>query len=159
MNVLQNTKVEIIEFEPKYRGEFERLNNEWLEKYFYIEDYDSKVLQDPEKYILEPGGKILFARMNDEIVGVVALILRGGDTYELSKMAVTGKYQGLRIGQKLMYAAIDYSGQQGMKRLMLDSNRKLAPAITLYKKVGFKEIPVPADSPYERCDIRMELLL
>ena len=72
-------------------------------------------------------------------------------------MAVTNKYQGLRIGQKLMYAAIHFAGQQGIPYLYLDSNTVLTPAITLYKKVGFKEIPVPEDTPYERCNIRMEL--
>ncbi|MBL4703100.1 MAG: GNAT family N-acetyltransferase [Flavobacteriales bacterium] len=161
-NSLSNTvsqRVEIIPFETQYRSHFESLNNEWLEQQFYIEDYDREVLQNPEDHILKPGGQILFARVDDKIVGVVALIVRSADTYELSKMGVTAKSQGLKIGQKLMDAAIEYSKQAGIKRIMLDSNRKLAPAIRLYHKVGFKEIAVPEDTPYERCDIRMELLL
>jgi GNAT superfamily N-acetyltransferase len=150
-------KVEIVDFTPEYAKNFEQLNFEWLEKYFYIEDYDRKVLGNPQKYIMEPGGYIFMALINGEIVGTVALIYREEGVYELSKMAVTDKFQGNRIGQKLMYHCICFAGKNHFKRLFLDSNRKLTPAITLYHKVGFKEIPTPEDSPYDRSDIRMEL--
>ena len=56
-----------------------------------------------------------------------------------------------------MYYAINFAGEHNYSRLFLDSNTVLEPAIRLYRKVGFKEIPVPEDSPYERCNIRMEL--
>ncbi len=156
---MEQLKVNIIAFDKQYANDFTQLNFEWLEKYFYIEDYDREVLTNPKKYILEDGGEIFFALIDDKVVGTVALIKREEGVFELSKMAVTEDYKGMRIGQKLMYSCIDFAGQRGMKRLFLDSNRKLTPAITLYHKVGFKEIPVPVDSPYERCNIRMELYL
>lgn len=154
---MEALKVEIVTYDAGYAVQFATLNFEWLEKYFYIEDYDKEVLANPEKYIIDPGGEIFFAKINNEIVGTVALINRGEEGFELSKMAVTEKHKGNRIGQKLMYACINHAGIKGIRRLFLDSNRKLKPAISLYKKVGFREIPVPKDSPYERCDIRMEL--
>ena len=101
----------------------------------------------------------MFALIGEKVVGTVALIKRVEGVFELSKMAVTEDYKGMRIGQKLMYACISHAGSKGVKRLFLDSNTKLTPAITLYHKVGFKEIAVPADTPYERCNIRMELYL
>mgnify|MGYP005991127267 CR=1 FL=1 len=156
---METHKVDIIAFNEKYANDFATLNFEWLEKYFYIEDYDREVLTNPKKYILSKGGQILYALIDGEVVGTVALIKRGEGMFELSKMAVTEKYKGLRIGQKLMYACIDYAGQHGCSNLFLDSNRKLEPALNLYRKVGFKEIPVPKDTPYERCNIRMELNL
>jgi GNAT superfamily N-acetyltransferase len=154
---MNELKVQIVPFDKQYIKDFTQLNFEWLEKYFYIEDYDREVLTQPQKYILDEGGHIFFALFGDEIVGTVALIKRGDKVFELSKMAVTEKYQGLRIGQKLMYKCIHYAGQSGWEKLFLDSNTILIPAITLYHKVGFKEIPVPEDTPYERCNIRMEL--
>jgi len=154
---MKQLKVEIIPFEDKYVQDFSKLNFEWLEKYFYIEEYDKKVLLDPQNYILKEGGYIFFALIGGEVVGTVALIKRENGIFELSKMAVTENYQGQRIGQKLMYACIDFAGRNGFVRLFLDSNTKLEPAITLYNKVGFREIPVPKDTPYERCNIRMEL--
>jgi len=156
---MEQLKVDITAFNEQYVDDFAELNFEWLEKYFYIEEYDREVLTNPKKFILNDGGQIFYALIDGKVVGTVALIKRGEGVFELSKMAVTEDYKGMRIGQKLMYACIDYAGQNGIKRLFLDSNKKLTPAITLYNKVGFKEIPVPKDTPYERCNIRMELYL
>ena len=156
---MEQVKVNIIPFNKQYAPDFTKLNFEWLEKYFYIEEYDREVLLHPKKHILDDGGQILFALIDGKAVGTVALIKRGEGVFELSKMAVTQNYKGMKIGQKLMYACIDYAGKQGVKVLFLDSNRKLTPAIALYNKVGFKEIPVPKGTPYKRCDIRMELYL
>lgn len=151
-------QVKIIQYEERYKHHFYDLNIEWLKKYFEVEPYDEEVLSKPEEYILKDGGQIYFAKTNDDvIVGTVALLKRGNDVFELTKMGVTEGFKGLKIGQKLMYAAIHEAGQLGAKRVFLDSNRILKPAITLYHKVGFKEIPVPSDSPYQRCNIRMEL--
>lgn len=152
-------ELNIIEFKEKYAEDFTNLNFEWLEKYFYIEDYDREVLTQPQKYIIDKGGIILFALIGKIVVGTVALIKRGEDVFELSKMAVTESYQGKKIGQKLMLACLDFAKKKSCDRLFLDSNRKLTPAINLYMKMGFVEIPVPEDSPYERCNIRMELKL
>jgi len=156
---MDQSKVRIVPFDAKYTDDFTQLNFEWLEKYFYIEEYDREVLTKPQKYILDEGGYIFFAMLGDEVVGTVALIKRGDGVFELSKMAVTEKHQGLRIGQKMMYYCINFAGQSGWEKLFLDSNTVLTPAITLYHKVGFKEIPVPEDTPYERCNIRMELFV
>lgn len=156
---MQPSKVSIIDFEKRYTNDFTQLNFEWLEKHFYIEEYDKKVLMNPQKYILDGGGHILFALIGEKVVGTVALIKRDSGVFELSKMAVTEAVQGSGIGQKLMDACIGFAGKSGAKKLFLDSNTKLSPAITLYNKVGFKEIPVPKDTLYERCNIRMELYL
>ena len=156
-SVMEKPRVRILPFEERFAADFARLNFEWLEKYFHIEEYDRKVLTNPGEYILADGGHIFMALVGDEAVGTVALIRRGKGVYELSKMGVTPKYQGLRIGQKLMYHAINFAGENHFTRLFLDSNTVLQPAIRLYRKVGFREVPVPEDSPYERCNIRMEL--
>lgn len=151
--------VTIIDFEDKYAPDFAKLNFEWLEKYFYIEAYDTELLNNPRKYILNDGGHILIAILKEQVVGTVALIKRGDQVFELSKMAVTEEYQGMGIGKKLIHACIKYAKENGCKRLFLDSSTTLSPAISLYTKYGFKEIPVPEDTPYERCNIRMELFL
>lgn len=150
--------VEIIEFEDKYANHFYDLNVEWLKKYFYVEPYDEKVLSNPKKYVLEPGGFIFFAKFNNEIVGVVSFINQN-TFFELSKMAVSPKYQGLKIGQKLMDFCIQFAKKQGWQSITLYSHRSLISAINLYKKVGFSEIPVEENSHYERADIKMFLKL
>jgi len=157
--ILKKMEVQIHEFQNSYAADFARLNHEWLNTYFRVEDYDKSLLEKPYENIVKPGGQILFSLIDGKVVGTTALIIRGDDTFELAKMAVSPKFQGLRIGQKLMYAAIDYSRRSGKLRIILDSNTKLEPAINLYKKVGFREIPYDPNTPYERCNIRMELML
>jgi ribosomal protein S18 acetylase RimI-like enzyme len=150
--------IEIIPFKEKYAIDFYNLNVEWLEKYFYVERYDQKVLSNPKKYVLEPGGFIFFAKYHDKIVGVVALINQN-TFFELSKMAVAPKYQGLKIGQKLMHFCIEFAKSKNWKNITLYSHRKLVPAINLYRKIGFKEVELEKDVHYERANIKMLLEL
>jgi len=150
--------IEIVNYKNEYAAEFYNLNVEWLEKYFYVEPYDKKVLSNPEKHIIDKGGYIFFSKYNNEIVGTVALINQN-EFYELSKMAVSPKYQGLKIGQKLMNYCIEFSKKQQWDSITLYSHRTLVPAINLYKKVGFVEVELEHDSHYERSDIKMKMKL
>ncbi len=151
--------LDIVQNNEKYHKDFYTLNIEWLKKYFFVEDYDETVLSNPKKYIVDNGGYLFYAKLNGKVVGTVALMQRENGVYELTKMAVTDKYQGLRIGYKLMMACIAFTKDNKLAGIFLDSNTKLEPAINLYRKVGFVEIPVPEDTPYARCNIRMELPL
>lgn len=148
--------LEIIPFEEQYAHHFYDLNVEWLKKNFYVELYDEKVLSNPKKYVLDTGGFIFFAKFNGEIVGVVSFINQN-TFFELSKMAVSPKYQGLKIGQKLIDFCINFAKKQGWESITLYSHRSLVAAISLYKKVGFKEITLEENSHYERSDIKMLL--
>ena len=51
----------MVDFEPRWRDDFARLNLEWLERWFTVEPGDREVLGDPEAHILAGGGRILFA--------------------------------------------------------------------------------------------------
>ena len=150
--------IEIIPFEEEYATDFYHLNVAWLEKYFYVERYDKKVLSNPKKYVIEPGGFIFFAKYNNEIVGVVALINQK-TFFELSKMAVSPEYQGLKIGLSLMNFCVEFARNQQWKSITLYSHRKLTPAISLYRKIGFKEVEVEKEVHYERANIKMVLEL
>ena len=148
--------IAIVPFQKKYTKAFYDLNIEWLETYFYVEDFDREVLSKPDTYILGPGGHIFFAVENDIVLGTVALMKRGDNSFELTKMAVLPNQRGKRIGQQLMQYCIDFAKAHCFKKLFLYSNTKLENAIYIYRKYGFIEIPVEADSPYERSNIKME---
>ena len=152
------SQIKIINYHSKHDQDFHDLNIEWLETYFYVEPHDREVLENPKSYIIDNQGYIFFAKFNDEIVGTVALI-NEKECYELSKMAVSPKYQGLKIGQKLMDKCIEFSKEQGWEKIMLYSNRILTPALNLYRKVGFEEVELEKDVYYERADIKMILRL
>jgi len=69
-------------------------------------------------------------------------------------MAVTEKYQGLKIGEKLAIVAIDKARSLGEKSIFLETNSKLVHAIKLYKKLGFKlkKYPKRETEHYQRAD-------
>ena len=149
--------VEIVQFKDKHANDFYQLNRQWLEKYFYVEELDEKILSNPIEHIVNPGGFIIMARLNNEIVGTVALMVNNGKQLELTKMAVSPNYQGLGIGEKLAEAAIQQFEATDFEQLYLESNRQLVPALNLYNKLGFKEQECPFKQPhYSRADIYME---
>ncbi|MEP3836520.1 MAG: GNAT family N-acetyltransferase [Algibacter sp.] len=149
----------IIQFKNQYATHFYALNIEWLQTFFYVEPYDEDVLSHPEKHIINKGGHIFFAKAYEDIVGTVALMPTGNKgAFELTKMAVSPDQRGQKIGQKLMQHCIDFAKQNDIPKLIIYSNRKLENAIYIYKKYGFNEIPVEANCPYKRCDIKMELV-
>ncbi len=146
-------------FKPEYTEAFERLNIAWLEAFFQVEAYDRKVLGDPKHFIIGKGGHILVAKIDDNIVGVVALIRVEKTVYELTKMAVDANYRGQNIGQRLMSFALAFAKEKPITSLILYSNRTLENAIYIYGKFGFEEIPLEVENPYDRADIKMKLNL
>lgn len=154
MDVMQ---LSVAEYRPEHQPWFEKLNRDWIEKYFWMEPVDFEVLQHPEDHIINHGGAILMIKCDDEIAGTVALKYVSPGIYEFTKMAVAEKFRGQRIGQTLAEAAIAKARSLGAFRIILYSSTKLTPAIALYRKLGF--IEAPADGPYKRSDIKMELPL
>jgi GNAT superfamily N-acetyltransferase len=150
--------VEIIDYTPQYKDDFKRLNVEWISTYFALEAPDLKALNDPEGYILSKGGKIFFARYDDAIIGTCALIKVSDTTYELAKMGVSPQYQGLGAGKKLGQKIIEEAKRLGGTYLFLESNKKLTPALMMYKSLGFVEIPM-GETPYTRADFKAEMHL
>lgn len=132
-------EVEIVEYRPAFKKHFDSLNREWLEEYFTVEKEDEKVLSDPNGKILRQGGAILFASLDEAIVGTAALIRHRDGTFELAKMAVTAKARGLGIGRTLTQAVIERARAFGAVELYLQTNAKLKAANHLYWKFGFRK--------------------
>jgi ribosomal protein S18 acetylase RimI-like enzyme len=152
-----NNTVKILSYRPEHQTSFEKLNRAWIEKYFWMEPIDFEVLGKPEEHIIDAGGYIFMAQYKNEIAGTVALKFVSERIYEFTKMAVDEKFQGLKIGKRLTEVAIEKAKQKKASKIILYSNTKLEPAIKLYKKMGFIEVPL--DGPYKRSNIKMELTL
>lgn len=151
----QGDRVEIIPYQEEYKESIKTLNVEWLEKYFKVEAIDVLQLSNPKEEIIDKEGFIYYARHNNDIVGTVSLLKVENGVYELAKMAVTDKAQGLGIGNMLMQHCFNVSKQLGNKKLILYSNKGLDSAIHLYRKYGFNEVELEAGH-YERANIKME---
>jgi len=145
--------------EPSHREAFRALNMAWITEHFVVEDADRRTLDDPERHVLLPGGAILVAEdVRGEPVGTCALIPVADRVLELAKMAVAPHARGRGVGRRLGEAAIAHARALGAARVELLSNTKLAPAIRLYRSLGFTEVPLPA-TEYRRANIKMVLEL
>lgn len=148
-------------YNPKYKNDFYLINKEWISSMFKMEEIDEKVLSEPEKMILDPGGYIWFA-VHDTLgaVGTVALRKTGDSEFELTKMGVLEKARGLKIGEVLLKFVIEFVKINQIKNCYLLTNSKCEAAIHLYLKNGFEhdsDIKNRFASEYERCDVAMRL--
>jgi ribosomal protein S18 acetylase RimI-like enzyme len=160
-NMEDKKDIEIIDFRPSLKIFFKIINYEWLEKYFTIEKKDEEMLSNPEKYILDNGGFILFAIYNGAVCGTVAMIKHNDNIYELVKMAVLKKFRGKKIGEKLALRAINRAKEMGAKKIILYTNNSLTAAVGLYVKLGFTKCSNGecVQSEYVRETFRMELVI
>jgi GNAT superfamily N-acetyltransferase len=150
--------ISIVSYDARYKDEFKRLNEAWITEFFDMEETDHKVLDHPEQYIIDAGGEIVFAVERDTVAGTCALIKmdNGPFDFELAKMAVDPLFRGRGIGRQLGEAIIDRARKLGAKTVFLESNTILAPAISLYRKLGFVETE-RQHTPYARGNIHMVL--
>ncbi|GAA1492093.1 GNAT family N-acetyltransferase [Curtobacterium herbarum] len=138
---------------------FRSLNERWITTFFTLEDEDRRLLGDPVRHIVEPGGVVLVARMGNEVVGCVGLAPHGTDEFELVKMAVDPDHQGHGTGRALIHAVIDRARELGARRVLLETNSSLTSAIHLYETTGFRHLGADEHppSPYVRADVAMAL--
>ena len=152
--------IQIVSYTPSFQAIFKSLNENWITAHWRLEAHDLEYLDYPQQNIIDKGGYIFVATYKNEPVGVCALCKMDDliFDYELAKLAVSPKAQGKGIGILLCKAAVNKAKELGAKKLFLESNTLLRPAIHIYKKIGFKELSEyhPA---YERGDIQMELTI
>ena len=150
-------KIKIIKWEDRFAKAYIDLSIEWLEKYVSVEPGDLEIIEHPYEAVLNNGGMIWFALLDNTPIGTVTMI-KSNDSYEVAKLAVTEKYKKLGIGKRLMKVAIEFARENSTKKIYLFTNHNLIPAINLYKKCGFVLIPL-IDNKYIESDMKMELYL
>lgn len=156
--IRESRNVKIVPYKAQYSQVFKALNEDWITTHFEMEEADYKTLDNPDEYILGNGGLIFIALYKDEPVGTCALLKMNDGNYELAKMAVNSKLRGFNIGYLLGKTAVDKAQEIGARKIYLESNTLLKPAIQLYLKLGFKKI-AGHNTPYKRCNIQMELII
>ena len=105
--------VRLVSWRPDLRAHFERLNLEWIERWFIVEEEDRKVFADPAGRIVGPGGQIFFVVDEVGVRGTCAVIRHDAGTFELAKMAVEPSAQGRGYGDRLVEAAVGFAREAG----------------------------------------------
>ncbi|NTX38267.1 GNAT family N-acetyltransferase [Myxococcus sp. CA033] len=138
---------------------FHRINAEWIQDMFTLEANDIALLSKPRELILDKGGVVLFAETPRlGVVGTCALMVSKDGWVELTKMGVLKSARGLKVGEFLLAKTLQRASSLGFDKVYLLTNKKCAPAIHLYKKLGFvhdAEIMRLFGARYARCDVAM----
>lgn len=145
----------VIRWDPAYQQAWYDLCYEWLDQYDLIEEEDLRIMRDPEGVILAPGGQILLAVEDGVLLGTLSLIPEGEGVFELAKMGVAPAHRRRGVADALLARAHSWAWEQGARKLILFTNRKLEAAQYLYAKWGFAEICAP-DEKFLLSDKQME---
>jgi len=104
-----------------------------------------------------PDGCLLLARRERQAVGCVALRRFDDDTCEMKRLYVRPAFIGLGIGRALAATIIEEARRLGYRKMRLDTIAdRMTEAVSLYRALGFREIPPYGDHP-EGCSLFMEL--
>ncbi|MDC0230453.1 GNAT family N-acetyltransferase, partial [Aureispira] len=101
----------IINYDSKYKQDYKLLSLEWLNANNLYEDADGVMLDFPKREVLNKGGFIFLAKVNEQIAGTVTLLPLEHNTYEILKLGVNKNHQGIGIGRAL----IEHCIQQAKK--------------------------------------------
>jgi putative acetyltransferase len=147
--------IEIVEYRPELRADFERLNRIWLEGHSLLEPLDVEYLQEPERRILAIGGQVFFAVDGTNVVGTCAAIPFSLGVFELAKLSVDPAARGQGLGRRLCEAVLAHARHAGATEIVLTSNEVLVDAIRLYESLGFEHAPLPDEVRYETANVFM----
>jgi ribosomal protein S18 acetylase RimI-like enzyme len=142
-------------YRSEYRDDFERLNRDWIETFFVLEDADREIFRDPDSAVIQPGGQIFFVVDEEGVQGTCAVVPHEPGVFEIAKMAVAPGARGRGYGDLLMEASVKFARQAGARRVVIVSNTVLAPAIRLYQKHGFVRVPLDEHERFARANIRL----
>jgi DNA-binding MarR family transcriptional regulator/GNAT superfamily N-acetyltransferase len=95
-----------------------------------------------------PDGLLLVAWLRDEPVGCGALRFIHGEPSQVKRMWVARSARGLGLGRRLLAELEDRVRERGAGAIRLETNRRLAEAISLYRSAGYVEVPPFNDEPY-----------
>ncbi|CAM5465123.1 hypothetical protein ATER59S_03055 [Aquamicrobium terrae] len=98
--------------------------------------------------VLPPHGYFVIARLEGRPVGCGALKRLDRRTGEIKRVWTAEAVRGQGVATRIMAALEEIAQTQGFERLRLDTNRALAAAQAMYRKLGYREIPAYNDNPY-----------
>lgn len=97
-----------------------------------------------------PGGRLLLARAPDgSAAGGVGMKGLEPGICEMKRLYVRPRWRGLGLGRRLAEAAVQAGQDAGYAAMRLDTLTRLHEAVSLYRSMGFREIPAYYENPMD----------
>lgn len=131
----------IIENGDEYIAEVKELIMEYtdrLDRDFSFQRLDDELNSLEDKYF-SPNGELIVAIEDENVLGMVAYHRHDESTYEMKRRYIKPEARGCHLGNILVSEIIKKAYNNGFKEMVLNTIVPLKPAISLYKKHGFKE--------------------
>ncbi len=108
---------------------------------------DDELATLPGKYA-RPNGAVLLAHTADgEPIGTVAYRPFGEGVCEMKRLYIAPEWRKRGAGRLLCDRLLDEARAAGYRRMLLDTGDWLTPALTLYRGLGFIEVPAYYHNP------------
>ncbi len=105
-----------------------------------FQDFTAELEEFPGHYA-PPSGEILIARVEGAAAGVVGLRAFDEQTSEMKRLYVRPGFRGHGIGRELAEAIVLVARDRGYRTMLLDTVPSMTDAISLYRSLGFVEVP------------------
>lgn len=119
----------------------------WLGVDLCFQGFATEVADLPGRYAT-PGGCLLLARdETGRAAGGVGMWPLDAATCEMKRLYVRSGQRGCGLGRRLAEAVVAAGRDAGYSAMRLDSLRRLEEALSLYRSLGFHEVPPYYDNP------------
>ena len=135
--------------------------SEWLGVPLDFQDFDSELAGLPGAYA-PPDGRLYLLEADGAPAGCGALrpfdSQDGQRRCEMKRLYVRDQWKGRGLGRMLAQRLIEDAGALGYSAMLLDTFSTMEPALALYRRLGFYEIPPYRYNPHENVKyLRLEL--
>lgn len=121
----------------------------WLNIDLGFQHFEEELLLLEKMYTLPVGG-IILCKEENEFIACVGIRRIDDTTAEMKRMWVKTNQHGKGLGSVLLQQALLLAKDCGYKKIQLDTLNTMTPAINLYRKNGFTEIPAYYHNPDKR---------